>query len=68
MAEKPPYVPPTIRRYGAFFAGSPTKPVGLMQSLEAPNGERTVASLTVPSWDRDLAEFGNGKGKKPSGE
>ncbi len=63
MAEKPPYVAPTIRRYAPFFSGSPTKPAGLMQQLETDTGERTVASLTVPSWDQDFGDGGAEPGK-----
>lgn len=53
-AEKPSYVPPLIRRYAPFFAGSPSKLATLMQAVEPASGERTAASLTVPSWDRDF--------------
>lgn len=55
-AEKPTYQPPSIRRYAPFFAGSPSKLATLMQAVEPASGERTAASLTVPSWDRELDE------------
>ncbi len=52
-AKKPQYVPPTIQRYAPFFAGSPSKPTGLMLGAKKNSRTRSAVSLTVPVWDKE---------------